>query len=240
MSTKGTGYMASNRPQGMGSDDIYSFTAQMILYFKLEGTVYDKKTNQPIAGAIVTLDKKNGNSLTAQTNSLGTFKFDLDQAADYNLKGEKTNYSSDAVSLTTMNLNSSLTLHKDLFLETIVLNKPITIENIYYDFDKSNIRPDAARELDKLVSTMKTNQTIWIELSSYTDSRGRDEYNQWLSQKRANSAVSYIISSGIDKSRITGRGYGETKLLNRCANGVKCSDAMHQLNRRTEFKVVKQ
>ncbi|MGY0038504.1 OmpA family protein [Pedobacter sp. NJ-S-72] len=189
MNLKGTGYMASNRPGGTGNDDIYSFTARMILYFNLEGTVYDRKTNLPIAGATVTLNKQNGGSLTAVTGNQGTFKFSLDQTADYTLKGEKSNYSSDATALTTINLTSSQTLHKDLFLETIVLNKAIKIENIYYDFDKSNIRPDAARELDKLVSTLKTNETIWIELSSYTDSRGRDEYNQWLSQKRANSAV---------------------------------------------------
>jgi peptidoglycan-associated lipoprotein len=237
---KGTGFMASNRPGGTGNDDIYSFTVRMVINFNLEGIVYDRKTNQPVGGALVTLTKQGGGNLTAVTSSPGNFKFKLDQDADYLLKAEKAAYSSDAVTVTTMNLNSSSTLRKDLFLETIVLNKPIRIENIYYDFDKSNIRPDAARELDKLISTMKTNETIGVELSSYTDSRGRDEYNQWLSQKRANSAVQYIISNGIDKSRITGRGYGETQLLNRCTNGVKCTEAMHQLNRRTEFKVVSQ
>jgi len=237
---KGTGFMASNRPGGIGNDDIYSFTAKMILYFNLEGTVYDRKTNLPVDGVTVTLNKQGGGTLTAITANQGTFRFNLDQASAYNLKSEKANYSSDAASITTMNLNSSQTLRKDLFLEPLVLNKPIRIENIYYDFAQSAIRPDAARELDKLISTLKTNATISIELSSYTDSRGRDEYNQWLSQKRANAAVDYIISKGIDKVRVTGRGYGETNLLNRCANGVKCSDAMHQLNRRTEFKVVKQ
>lgn len=237
---KDTGFMASNRPGGIGNDDIYSFTVKMSLYFNLEGTVYDRKTNQPVAGAVVTLSKQGGGNLTAVTTNQGTFKFNLDQAADYTLKGEKTNYSSDAVTVTTRNLSSSATLHQDLFLETIILDKPIRIARIYYDFDKSNIRPDAARELDKLVSTMKTNETIGVELSSYTDSRGRDEYNQWLSQKRANSAVQYIISRGIDKSRITGHGYGETQLLNHCENGVKCTEAMHQFNRRTEFKVISQ
>lgn len=149
-------------------------------------------------------------------------------------------YSFTDATVTTVKPKDSSTLHKEIFLDTIVLNKPIRIDNIFYDFDKSNIRPDAAKELDKLVSAMKTNETIGVELSSYTDSRGRDVYNQWLSQKRANSAVQYIISRGIDKTRITGHGYGETKLLNRCANGVKCTEAMHQLNRRTEFKVVRQ
>jgi len=240
LSLKGNALMASNRPGGMGSDDIYSFAAKMILDFKLQGTVYDRKTNQPIAGATITLNKQGGNMLTAQTDNQGNYQFKLDQDADYALKAEKTNYSSDGASVSTMNLGTSTVLHKDLFLETLVLNKAIVINNIYYDFDKSNIRPDAARELDKLVSTMKTNETIGVELSSFTDSRGKDQYNLWLSQKRANSAVQYIISRGIDKSRITGKGYGETQLLNDCVKGVKCSEAMHQLNRRTEFKVIRQ
>ena len=94
--------------------------------------------------------------------------------------------------------------------------------------------------MDKLVKILKDNPTIWIELSSHTDSRGNDEYNQQLSQRRANSAVQYIIDCGIDKNRISAMGYGETQLLNGCSNGVKCSAADHQLNRRTEFKIVKQ
>jgi peptidoglycan-associated lipoprotein len=110
----------------------------------------------------------------------------------------------------------------------------------WYDFDKSNIRPDAAKELDKLVTILIENPTIWIELGSHTDSRGNDQYNQWLSQSRANSAVQYIIDRGIDKSRITAKGYGESVPVNQCTNGVVCSEADHQLNRRTEFKIVKQ
>lgn len=110
----------------------------------------------------------------------------------------------------------------------------------YWDFDKSNIRPDAAKELDKLVAILTENPTIWIELGSHTDSRGNDQYNQWLSQSRANSAVQYIIDKGIAKSRITAKGYGEKVPVNECSNGVKCSEADHQLNRRTEFKIVKQ
>ncbi|MFC4212789.1 OmpA family protein [Pedobacter lithocola] len=102
------------------------------------------------------------------------------------------------------------------------------------------MRPDAAKELDKLVKIFKDNPTIWIELGSHTDSRCNDEYNQQLSQRRASSAVQYIIDCGIDKNRISAMGYGESQLLNECSNGVKCSPADHQLNRRTEFKIVKQ
>lgn len=87
---------------------------------------------------------------------------------------------------------------------------------------------------------LKENPTIWIELGSHTDSRGNDQYNQWLSQSRANSAVQYIIDQGIDKSRITAKGYGERVPVNTCINGVKCAEEAHQLNRRTEFKIVKQ
>lgn len=126
------------------------------------------------------------------------------------------------------------------YVDPVLLNKEIRLENIYYDFDKWNIRPDAALELDKLVQILKENPTIWIVLGSHTDSRGDDAYNQRLSQNRANSAVEYIINRGIDKNRITAKGYGETRLLNRCSNGVKCSIAEHQLNRRTEFTIVKQ
>jgi outer membrane protein OmpA-like peptidoglycan-associated protein len=235
-----SGFLSSNRTEGLGSDDIYSFTEQQVIAFRLTGKVFDKTTNQPLSNSIVTLTKINGQALKVQTDESGDFKFNLDKSSDYNLTGDKTNYRSDVVSLTTNNLTTSTVINKDLYLEKIELDKAIRIENIYYDFDKSNIRPDAAIELDKLVKIMRDNPTIWIELGSHTDSRGNDQYNQWLSQSRANSAVQYIIDRGVDKNRITARGYGERKLLNNCANGVKCSEADHQLNRRTEFKITKQ
>ena len=124
-------------------------------------------------------------------------------------------------------------------LEEIVLGKAIKVENIYYDLAKWNIRDDAAKELDKLVTMLQDNPTIEIELSSHTDSRGSDVYNLDLSEKRAKSAVDYIISQDIKSNRIIHKGYGETALLNKCANGVQCSKEEHQANRRTEFKVLK-
>lgn len=234
-----TGYLSSNRTDGIGSDDIYSFLPKQVIAFWLVGKALDRNSKKPLAHAIVTLKKINGQALKVETDETGDFKFNLDQASDYNLTGDKTGYRGDVSSLTTYNLNVSAEIKRDLYLEQIIIDKPIRIENIYYDFDKSNIRPDAAIELDKLVKIMRDNSTIWIELGSHTDSRGNDQYNQWLSQSRANSAVQYIIDRGINKNRIIAKGYGESMLLNQCSNGVKCSEADHQLNRRTEFEITK-
>ncbi len=112
------------------------------------------------------------------------------------------------------------------------------VQHIYYDLDKAYIRPDAAVELDKIVALMYQNPGIQIELGSHTDSRGSDSYNLELSERRAQAAVDYIRSKGIANNRIVARGYGETQLVNRCGNGVDCSDAEHQENRRTEFKII--
>jgi outer membrane protein OmpA-like peptidoglycan-associated protein len=236
----GVVYLSSNREGGVGSDDIYTIDQKMTLAFKLEGRVLDKNNNQPIAGALVTLTKVNGSILKTETDFNGAYRFNLAKESEYNVSAEKTNYRSEVKNLTTIGLTTSAVLTQDLYLETVVINKAIRLENIYYDFDKWNIRPDAAVELDKLVKIMTDNPTIWIELGSHTDSRGKDSYNLNLSQKRAESAVQYIISRGVDKNRIAAKGYGETKLLNKCANGVDCSEEAHQLNRRTEFKIVKQ
>lgn len=234
------GYLSSNRTDGVGSDDIYRFAMKKMVAFNLAGKVFDKKTNELLANAIVTLKKVDGETLKLQTDETGDFKFKLEAESDYKLSAEKTDYRGDNASLTTKGLKDSSNLKQNLYLEQIAINKSIKLENIYYDFDKSNIRPDAATELDKLVAIMQDNPTIWIELGSYTDSRGSDSYNLKLSQRRANAAVQYIISRGIDKNRIEAKGYGETQPVNGCVNGVKCSEADYQLNRRTEFKITKQ
>ena len=139
-----------------------------------------------------------------------------------------------------MTSNNTLgTFLSNIEMEPVVLNKSYRIENIYYDFDKWNIRPDAAKELDNLIRVMNDNPTLVIELGSHTDSRGSDEYNMILSQKRAKAAVDYMLNQGIYPDRISSKGYGETEIINQCVNGVKCSDKEHERNRRTEFKVVK-
>ncbi len=243
------GYFTSNR---RGNDDIYSFNLLQPKpenkpieieqpVFKLEGRVLNKDNNQPIALTTVFLTVKNGPALKFTTNEKGEFNFKLAPQSDYELAGEKIGYmKANGGNLTTNGLTKSEVLNRDIYMSQIVIGKAIRLDNIFYDFDKSNIRPDAAAELDKLITVLKENPTIWIELGSHTDSRGNDLYNQKLSQNRANAAVAYIISKGIDRSRITAKGYGETKLVNDCANGINCSVEAHQLNRRTEFKITKQ
>lgn len=240
LNTDSSGYFASNRGDGMGEDDIYRFIKQKTAAYKLNGTVFEKGTGLPLTDAIVILKRQEGGQLQFQTDGTGKFKFNLYSGADYQLSGEKTGFRNDLAILSTKGLPLvAVDLSKDLFLERIVINKPIRIDNIYYDFDKADVRPDAVQELAKLVKIMKDNPTIWIELGSHTDSRGDDKYNLKLSQKRADAVVQYLVNNGIEKNRLTAVGYGETMLLNGCANGADCTEEQHQLNRRTEFKIVK-
>ncbi len=130
------------------------------------------------------------------------------------------------------------TLLANVEMDRVKVNKEIAVENIYYDYNEWNIREDASLELDKLITILKDNPNFIIELGSHTDSRGKDPYNLSLSKKRARAAVEYIVTNGkIPRSRISARGYGETKLTNKCANGIECSEEEHQLNRRTTIKV---
>jgi outer membrane protein OmpA-like peptidoglycan-associated protein len=133
--------------------------------------------------------------------------------------------------------NTMGTLITNIELERAKLDKRIQIQNIYYDFDKWDIRPDAAERLDHVVTLMNDNPGLTVELGSHTDSRGNDEYNMALSDKRAAAAVAYIVSEGVDSVRISSKGYGESQLVNRCKNGVTCSEEEHQQNRRTELRI---
>jgi outer membrane protein OmpA-like peptidoglycan-associated protein len=123
-------------------------------------------------------------------------------------------------------------------LDSLHIGKKFNIPNIYYDYDKSYIRADAAKILDKLAIFLKDNPAIKVELGAHTDSRGSDAYNMALSGRRAESAVRYLVDNcGVNQNNITSKGYGETELVNSCANKVKCSEEEHQLNRRTELKI---
>ena len=221
--------------------------------FTLRGQSLTSKAKAPVAGVLVRLTNlRTMKRDSAYSDAGGNFVFQLDQNTDYQLVGEKDGYFTTVGTATTKGQDRTTTLYVTLFLSIDVIE--LTVNNvidsnlvingirfnpIYYDFDKWNIRPDAARELDKLVSILKLNPGIEIELRSHTDCRGDDDYNLKLSQRRAESAAIYMIQKGINGSRIAATGYGETKLRNRCDDGVDCSDEQHQANRRTEFAVVK-
>lgn len=238
------GYLSSNRKGGAGDDDIYSFTDETppVIILALAGTVFDQQSKARLNEVSVVLTDRDGNKLNdIVTGQDGNFFMDLTKDQEYKVTFSKLGYTQDMKTLSTKGLIKSDTLNLQAFLkkDKFEPGKTYVLKNIYYDFDKSNIRPDAAKELDKLLAILKENPEISIELGSHTDSRGADQYNQWLSQKRANAAAQYLIDRGIDHSRIVAKGYGETMLINKCSNGVKCNHIEHQLNRRTEFKIMK-
>lgn len=206
--------------------------------FKVEGIIRNKETGKPLSNANIKLNNQCNNSDTyVTTGDDGYYTALLEKNCDYNLFGTKENFFASSTQITTKGWSNSQTFKKDIELAPIELNKAIKLENIYYDVNKWDIRPDAAFELDKLVKILKENPGIKIELGSHTDCRASDEYNLNLSSKRASSAVNYIISKGIDPSRLSAVGYGETQPVNQCTNGVQCTEIEHQMNRRTEFKV---
>lgn len=210
--------------------------------FTLKGIVVNSKNNQPVSGVTVKCFNETLNiSKQEETKEDGVFFFQLEQKSDFKVTGQKAKWlSSENIRETTKGLDRS----KEIFVKLTLkmdepeVNKSIRLDKIYYDYDKWNIRPASAEELDRVVQLMKDYPDMKIELSSHTDSRGSDAYNEVLSQKRADAAVQYIIAKGIPTDRIVAKGYGETRLLNRCGNGVKCSEEEHQLNRRTEFKII--
>ena len=118
------------------------------------------------------------------------------------------------------------------------LAKLLQLSTIYFDFDKYNIRKDSEIEVQKVIAAMEKYPSLKIKVNSHTDSRGRDAYNLWLSQKRAEATVNYMISKGISENRLKGEGFGESKLINKCSNGVRCSAKEHEFNRRSEFIIL--
>ncbi len=235
------GYLSSNRKGGKGGDDIYSFTYEKPkIVIRLRGTTSDKQTGERLAAASVTLYDGNREIVAKKSSSSeGTFEFVLDREKSYTILGQRERYHADSAKVNTVGITKSDTLEVALLLEPIFeVGKTFELENIYYDFDKHNIRPDAAVILDELVRTLRDNPTLKIELSSHTDSRGSDAYNLALSQRRAQSAVDYLVSRGIARDRMVAKGYGETRLVNECGNGIPCSSKQHQANRRTEITVL--
>ncbi len=236
------GYISSNREGGVGDDDIYKFTR--IPPLMLKGQIFDDANNEPLENAKVVLKDANGEEIAYFiTEANGYYEHIIDRDANFTLEGSKEKYTN-----ITKEFNSfKLDKEKELVVNLNVGLKPIEdvvlladLDIIYFDLDKSNIRPDAALELDKVVALMNKYPEMVIRLESHTDSRANDQYNIALSNRRAKSTYEYIISNGINSERITEyEGFGETQLVNKCSNGVKCSKAEHQLNRRTEFVIIK-
>ncbi|MFK5958444.1 MAG: OmpA family protein [Lutibacter sp.] len=236
------GYISSNREGGVGDDDIYKFTR--IPPLMLKGQIFDDANNEPIVNAKVVLKDANGEEIAYFiTEADGYYEHIVDRDANFTLEGSKEKYTNITKEFNSFNLDRE----KEMVVNLNVGLKPIEdvvlladLNTIYFDLDKSNIRPDAALELDKVVTLMNKYPGMVIRLESHTDSRANDQYNISLSNRRAKSTYQYIISNGIDVDRITKyEGFGETQLVNKCSNGVKCSKAEHQLNRRTEFVIIK-
>ena len=236
-----TGYIASNRDGGVGDDDIYAF--YRILDLKVEGTVTDANTEAPITSAKVSLLDASGNEITSvETDEEGFYTINIDRDADYYLKFTKEGYIDVTLPLSSKGIKDNVSvITKDTSLTPIVKELPIKeLNTIYFDFDKSDIRKDSSIELDRIVNMMlNTYPTMNIKIESHTDSRGPEAYNDILSQKRAKATYDYLVSKGVDASRIVDyKGYGEQQLVNDCDGTKPCTEAQHQLNRRTQFIVI--
>ncbi len=240
------GYVSSNRPEGLGGDDIYSFIQKACLQHII-GTVYDIKTKKGIPNATVVIsDGLYEKSKTIQTDEQGKYSSEtLDCSEKYRIKAEAPEYSTVELVFAAADVagDKEVNIGLDKAYETVGVNddlfKKLKLQPIYFDFDQSFIRRDAAIELMKVVEVMREYPAMIIDVRSHTDSRGNDNYNLALSDRRVKATIKWMISQGIEPSRLTGRGYGESQLQNRCSNGVPCSEADHQLNRRSEFIIIK-
>lgn len=209
--------------------------------FIIKGKVVVCNTNTAVNGVQVVLKNNQlGVQKSTNTDTKGEFIFQALQNANYSIYGKKANYLSQTETLSTQDYDRTKTLFikLEICLDPADCGKAIVLKNILYDLDKYFIRDDAKPELNRLVQFLTDNPDVKVELSSHTDCRESNAYNQKLSQNRANAAVDYIVSQGISRERLVGKGYGETRLLNKCADGVPCSEAEHQINRRTEVKVL--
>ncbi len=237
-----TGYFASNRTGGRGSDDIYAYHRQPVLH--VEGVVTDAINVKPIPNAIITLFDDNDKQIAyMKTDENGYYQINIDRDKDYKIVASQDKYIDDYRTFTSKNIQTELTTIKANLLLNPVQDvvKLAELNTIYFDYDKHNIREDAALELNKIVDLMLNDYPeMVIRIESHTDSRGKLSYNDKLSIDRANSTYEYLISHGIAPERITEHeGFGERRLTNGCEDGINCEEKDHQLNRRTQFIVVK-
>ena len=227
------GFIASNNPDGKGSDDIYEFRLLPIpiepVEFKL--SLIDNLDNSPITDAQVKLIQEL-DTMSYTSNREGVVKDKLLPGA-YFVEVRKHSYKDFSFPIF---LEERINIEKEVVLTSSIVTHIVSPDSILFKYGKYLLLESApTSELDAIVETLNEYPEFLLEISAHTDSRGSQEYNQWLSDKRASSAANYLLSTGIDESRIIQKGYGETRLLNNCRDGVKCSAKFHAVNRRLEF-----
>jgi len=257
------GFFSSNRSGGRGKDDIYSFIIPPV-YFTLEGYVTDDMTLQPVDNAHISIVGTNGKTATYNTDERGHYTFNKNQIlpnTTYEILITKEEYFNEKATETTVGQEASKDLIRDIMLKPIP-KKPVVLPDILYDLAKWDLKPQFKDSLQGLIATLDANENIVIELASHTDSRDSEERNDILSQRRAQSVVDYLISRGIDPDRLVAKGYGERvpRTLNRdytkeeytfsigsvlndtlidSLPNTAIKEAAHQLNRRTEFAILR-
>ncbi len=233
-----TGYFSSNREGGKGNDDIYSFAAYECKQ-SVTGVARNADTQEPLNGVTIEIIDAAGKIIqSVVTGPDGSYAYEIDCNTEYTIRGSKPDYKDDVQKMIA-NSENNFEHNVDLNLIPLCFEDEIVINPIFFDFDKWNIRTDAKVELENIVSVLRDNPTMVIKIESHTDSRGSDKYNMKLSDRRAKSTRDYIISRNIAPERIESAiGYGESQLLNECSNGVRCSKAKHQKNRRSKFIIV--
>ncbi|MBS7254293.1 OmpA family protein [Flavobacterium branchiicola] len=249
------GYFSSDRK---GNDDIYGFTETRPVTFDFDirplvyGTIKDSLSGKPLENvAIDVYNIDNEKVETFYTDKEGQYKAFTEPFKDFKLVYSKQDLAGKEVKLKAMQPAAKKEVSLNLFNErqVVVNDKLVTIDDggnltdilnllpIYFDYNGYKIRESSKAELKKVIDLMKARPNINIKINSYTDSRGKDDFNMKLSQNRAKATVDYIINGGVSVDRVSGEGFGETRLINGCSNGVKCTEKEHELNRRSEFIV---
>ncbi|MBW1655102.1 OmpA family protein [Flavobacterium quisquiliarum] len=238
------GFYSSNKDGGQGSDDIYKFleTRKLKCIQELEGIITDLDTGTILPGTKVTLfDNQMNVKNSTVSDNYGKYTFPVDCGKAYLVRAEKPEYTTKELSVTISKTTGKTTLPIALEKSTCKvtvgddLGKCFGIKMIYFDLDKSNIRTEAALDLEKILVVLNEYPTMKLDIRSHTDSRATHKYNEALSDRRAKSTIKWLIKNGIAPNRLTGKGFGETQLVNKCSDGVKCTEEEHQANRRSEF-----
>lgn len=238
-----SGYFSSNREGDNGYDYIYEFHMPESPD-TINGFAINKITTKPIKGLKVELNKVDSNGVQKLENEFitdlnGNVQLILPKHIEYVVAFHHPGFDSQTFDIPAENRGDVIAKFGFMaFLPIPKKDEVIKIDNIYFDYNKSTIKKESYPVLDAIVEYLNVNSKINVELSAHTDSRGSDSYNMSLSKKRANSVVEYLLNKGILKSRLTPKGYGETRLVNKCSNNIKCTEEEHQQNRRVELKVL--